>query len=421
MATIQSELFLLDGNSFYTETEGETATVVRSSVGSKITQTEKDVAGGFYNSSKDEIQSAQIYNLNFGANYINQLGASDAWMSKALSDPTYKKVFKKATGKSGANINKEADKEDSKNWELSQNNTDANGRSTTSNLGIVLRYPLSESRQVRYDYLQVAAYEHKPNKFSDAGAGFRDADERIGGTSKGRVFLPMQPGISEGNNVGWGDGTANPFEAAAFGVAQKGITGLGQAKDVKGGIDAAKAMMAGGLEEVKNLGSGIDTNDIASYFAGQAIGNQGLFTRGTGKVLNPNLELLFTGPNLRTFNYRFQFTPREEREALEIKRIIKFFKINMAVKREESNLFLKTPNVFKLKYIFKNGDQHPFLNKIKMCALKDFTIDYTPDGSYMTYDDGSMTSYNVGLTFGELNPIYDTDFEKDNDTNDMGF
>ena len=131
MATIQSELFLLDGNSFYTETEGETATVVRSSVGSKITQTEKDVAGGFYNSSKDEIQSAQIYNLNFGANYINQLGASDAWMSKALSDPTYKKVFKKATGKSGTNINKEADKEDSKNWELSQNNTDANGRSTT--------------------------------------------------------------------------------------------------------------------------------------------------------------------------------------------------------------------------------------------------------------------------------------------------
>ena len=420
MATIKSDLFLLDGNSFYTETEGETATVVRSSVGSKITQTEKDVAGGFYNSSKDEIQSAQIYNLNFGANYINQLGASDAWMSKALSDPTYKKVFKKATGKSGANINNEADKEDSKNWELSQNNTDANGRSTTSNLGIVLRYPLSESRQVRYDYLQVAAYEHEPNKFSDSGAGFRDADERIGGTSKGRVFLPMQPGISESNNVGWGKGEANALDIAGFKTAQGAITrfGEGTAKDLGG---AAKATMEQGINELKNLAGGVTTNDIASYFAGQAIGNQGLFTRGTGKVLNPNLELLFETPTLRTFNYTFQFTPREEREALEVKRIIKFFKINMAAKREESNLFLKTPNVFKLKYIFKNGDQHPFLNKIKMCALQNFTIDYTPAGSYMTYDDGSMTSYNVGLTFGELNPIYDTDFEKDNDTNDMGF
>ena len=421
MATIKSDYFLLDGDSFYTETEGETATVVRSGVGSKITQTEKDVAGGFYNLNKDEIQSAQIYNLNFGANYINQLGASDAWMSKAVSDPTYKKVLKKATGKSGANINNEADKEDSKNWELSQNNTDANGRSTTSNLGIVLRYPLSESRQVRYDYLQVAAYEHKPNKFSDSGAGFRDADERIG-TSKGpRVFLPMQPGISESNNVGWGKGEANALDIAGFKTAQGAITRFGQGKSGDEIVGAAKATMEQGVNELKNLAGGITTNDIASFFAGQAIGNNKLFTRGTGKVLNPNLELLFETPTLRTFNYRFQFTPREEREALEIKRIIKFFKINMAVKREESNLFLKTPNVFKLKYIFKNGDQHPFLNKIKMCALKDFTIDYTPDGSYMTYDDGSMTSYNVGLTFGELNPIYDTDFEKDNDTNDMGF
>ena len=421
MATIKSDLFLLDGNSFYTETEGETATVVRSSVGSKITQTEKDVAGGFYNSSKDEIQSAQIYNLNFGANYINQLGASDAWMSKALSDPTYKKVFKKATGKSGANINNEADKEDSKNWELSQNNTDANGRSTTSNLGIVLRYPLSESRQVRYDYLHVAAYEHKPNKFDDPGAGFRDADERIGGTSKGRVFLPMQPGISEQNSVGWGEGRAELLEPSAFKVAQGAISEFGKSESLDMMGDAAKKVMAQGIQETKNLLTGVKRNDIASYFAAQAVGNNKLFTRGSGKVLNPNLELLFSGPNLRTFNYRFQFTPREEREALEIKRIIKFFKINMAVKREESNLFLKTPNVFKLKYIFKNGDQHPFLNKIKMCALKDFTIDYTPDGSYMTYDDGSMTSYNVGMTFAELNPIYDTDFEKDNDTNDMGF
>jgi hypothetical protein len=37
----------------------------------------------------------------------------------------------------------------------------------------------------------------------------------------------------------------------------------------------------------------------------------------------------------------------------------------------------------------------------------------------MTYDDGSMTSYQVTMNFGELNPIYAEDF--DNDTNDMGF
>ena len=79
-------------------------------------------------------------------------------------------------------------------------------------------------------------------------------------------------------------------------------------------------------------------------------------------------------------------------------------------------MFLKSPDVFRLQYIFKDGGQHPFLNKIKLCALQSLDVQYTPDGSYMTYDDGSMTSYNLQLNFSELNPIYDTDFKGTNDT-----
>jgi len=46
-------------------------------------------------------------------------------------------------------------------------------------------------------------------------------------------------------------------------------------------------------------------------------------------------------------------------------------------------------------------------------------VQYTPDGSYSTYDDGSMTSYQVSLQFGELNPIY-ADDDKDSENN-MGY
>ena len=82
-------------------------------------------------------------------------------------------------------------------------------------------------------------------------------------------------------------------------------------------------------------------------------------------------------------------------------------------------MFLESPHVFKLKYIFKNGDQHPFLNKIKTCACTNFTVQYAPDGSYMTYDDGSMTSYTCSMTFQELNPIFEDEIEMS--SNDMGF
>tara|TARA_R100000742_G_C4223136_1_gene46399 strand:- start:129 stop:338 length:210 start_codon:yes stop_codon:yes gene_type:complete len=69
--------------------------------------------------------------------------------------------------------------------------------------------------------------------------------------------------------------------------------------------------------------------------------------------------------------------------------------------------------------MFKDGGQHPFLNKIKLCALTNYNVQYTPDGNYATYDDGSMTSYTLQLDFKELNPIFDTDYEGSD--NDMGY
>ena len=419
MSTTSSE-FLIDGLSFVTKTDGDSATVVRTSTGSAITQKEKDAAGSFYDSSTDTIDYAKIHNLDFGPNFLNKLGGSDEWMGEALTDSVYKNAFKKATGKTGQNLSFAAAIEANKYWESTPTNSNANGKSNRGR-NSTMRYPLNESHRVKYDYLQVTAYKHEANTFATIGnRGFTDADERIG-VSVGKVFLPMQPeGLAEGNGVDWQDGTAGALEGAAFRTAQSGISAVDD-KEKNKFKNIATALMTQGSEEAQNLfqNSGISNNDIAAFFAARAVGNNSLFTRATGKVLNPNLELLFNGPKLRNFSYNFRFTPREEREAREIKRIIKFFKKNMAPQRVPSKLFLKTPNVFKLKYIFKGGGQHPFLNKLKMCALTNFNVQYAPDGSYMTYDDGSMTAYNVSMDFAELNPIYENDF--DDDSNDMGF
>ena len=191
---------------------------------------------------------------------------------------------------------------------------------------------------------------------------------------------------------------------------------------VSGGVMGAQKatlnIMVGGSKEAFDTIGGVNSGDVAAFFAGQAVGKN-VFTRATGKVMNPNLELLFTGPNLRSFAYSFRFTPREDAEARMVRSIIKMFKKAMAPRRKGGKLFLESPHVFKLKYYFKNGQEHPFLNKIKTCALQSFNVQYAPDGSYMTYDDGSMTSYQMSLNFGELNPIYND--EIDMSSNDMGF
>ena len=111
-----------------------------------------------------------------------------------------------------------------------------------------------------------------------------------------------------------------------------------------------------------------------NIFGGNVTTNQ-LLARGNGEVLNPNMELLFNGPTFRNFRFNYKFTPRNEKEAQQVKLIIRAFKRNMAHKHkveqlESGNFFLKTPNVFSLRY--RTGRKnHPFLHKFKQCFLTD--------------------------------------------------
>ena len=412
MATISPQ-FILGDQSFVTKTDGNTATVVRTATGKALSQTEIEVAGDYYNSELDEIDYAKIYNLEFGSDFLGKLGASDEWMATALTDKTYKDVFKKATGKNSSNISF-ISPETSDIFATVSDNTDANGASTTNKGGSILRYPLNEDVK-DYDYLKVCAYQYKPRGFAEGTQLTGDYEDKGLQKKSGShtVYLPMEPsGLQESNSVGWGGDTLNALEAAAANVSGAAVRGASE-----GFGEMAKGAMGAGKDAFAKLGD-IKTDDIAAYFAGQAVGKN-VFTRATGQVMNPNLELLFTGPQLRSFGYSFRFTPRDEAEAKMSRRIIKFFKKAMAPQKSQKELFLKSPHVFKLKYYFKNGQPHPFLNKIKTCALQNFTIQYAPDGSYMTYDDGSMTSYTLNMTFGELNPIYADDINES--TNDMSY
>ena len=51
------------------------------------------------------------------------------------------------------------------------------------------------------------------------------------------------------------------------------------------------------------------------------------------------------------------------------------------------------------------------------------SVNYTPDNSYMTFTDTerTMTSYDMALTFQELEPVYDRDYQQFADKSTIGF
>ncbi|QCW22926.1 putative baseplate tail tube cap [Synechococcus phage S-B05] len=285
-----------------------------------------------------------------------------------------------------------------------------NPRGRTTEL---LRYPLIEPPpEFKYDYISITAYDYIPDEGLKSGEKRFDTLKNPAET----VYLPMQPQISETNAVSWSDDQLNPIQKMLGEAAMGAIKSLGDL-DLQG-LGSAFSNLGKNAGEI--FKDPLTKKFATAYFAGQAVGAN-LVGRTTGMVINPNLELLFNGPNLRTFSFNFKLTPRYREESEQIRKIIRAFKRNMAVQKQSSGLFLKSPRIFQLKYIYKNGGEHPYLNKFKPCALSNFQVNYTPDGSYATFDEtGSLTAYEITMDFTEVIPIYDTDIPT-SETESMGY
>ena len=297
-----------------------------------------------------------------------------------------------------------------------------------------LRYP-NQKLEIDSDYLQIDVL-----KFESSGLGSLQEDktfklntitETINNkkTILGTIFLPIPNQIQDQNGVNWGADSLNGLAAA--------------------GVDAANAVMqSGGMGDVMNtagnqlnnftakiLSSGNGGRNAMNAQLSAAIVNalggnttgSGLLARASGQILNPNMELLFNGVTLRSFNFTFDLAPRDIDESKTIKKIIRVFKKYMAAKTTSANsgngLFIASPDVFQLTYKKGNTD-HPFLHTFKPMALLNASVNYTGSGVYATYRDGTPVHMQLTLSFQELNPIYNEDYgdiESDKEGLGVGF
>ena len=263
------------------------------------------------------------------------------------------------------------------------------------------------------------------------------------------VKLPMPNDITDSNAVAWGDDVMNGMSAAiTSAVMQNPVAGMfgagvgmfsqpvgkiltlalagmnnGGIKGPDGKQDTSfpallKALFAklqsdGGEAIMKtNLGAGI----LGAL--GVNVTPESLLSRGFGVIPNSNVELLFNNVTLRDFQFSWRMSPRDEQEALEVKRIIRFFKQGMAAKTMKSQagdrtLYLGTPNIFRLQYRTASGKIIEGVNRIKPCAVVGCAVNYTPDGQWSAYDEGQPVSCTISIQMKELEPVYASDYTED--------
>ena len=312
--------------------------------------------------------------------------------------------------------------------------------------GGILRYPL-EALTGTTDYLQIDIKEYIRNAdnaklIGAKGFGRNTLNNRVGQTrsgslatksvmNTGTIILQIPSDIKDGNTANYGESKMNTLTGAAagamMGVMKSGATSVSMAlgnMSTEEGLKKIRSDIGGNLTagdtdaliDAASMGLTVKATSSAMGIFGANVSPEQLLARSSGQIFNPNLELLFNGPSLRSFSFSFKMTPRSAQEARQCKLIIRSFKQNMAPKTGGdtiggSAIFMKTPNLFELRYRKGNSD-HPFLNKFKQCFLTNVAVNYTGEGVYATYDDATPISMQLDLQFKEIEPIYFDDYDQ---------
>ena len=281
----------------------------------------------------------------------------------------------------------------------------------------------------RYNYVRPDINQSKPRRTQKSLYGLRShnvaGDSVIGSKIKGSVILPM-PKPTDVNGAEWGKSELTITGLAALGIA-RGVSLGGRltGKSAEQRFEDRRAKMAAGRPgDVDITGRGIRFGqavtaqtlaNMASNMAGTEIDTDTFLARTGGKVLNPNAEILFQGPVIRDFAFSFQMVARSEEEGREIRKIIKFLKMGLAPKFNNT-VFLENPDVFTLQY--KNGkDDNDFIKNVNQfspggLALTTMNVDYAPSGYWSAYRDSQPVSVKMDLNFTELRPLYQQDHEE---------
>lgn len=278
----------------------------------------------------------------------------------------------------------------------------------------MIRFPSSAIGK-NDDYVMIKVLSYKAGGLA-SGGGFGALATGSGGSVKEIILLPMPQAVADSNVANWSEQQLNAALAAGI-SAGKGAIESGDF--LSGTMEAGRKVIEGAVNTFTTGTGQQATSTLFSKLAVGALSGQdadfgNLLSRATGAVVNPNVELLFQGVNVRApYMMTFDLVPRTEAEGQSIKSLIKVLKQSMAPKKgaglSQGAFFVKAPDVFQVTYM-TGSTEHKFLNKFKTSALTNMSVNYTGAGPYSTFTDSTPVHLILSLQFQELTPVWNEDY-----------
>lgn len=183
----------------------------------------------------------------------------------------------------------------------------------------------------------------------------------------------------------------------------KGVAGAeGTAAKVEAGL---RGVVSPGIRKAKQI--------LGDFISLAGAGDPVRFAaKRAGLAINPRNEMFYDSPQMRNFDFTFDFWPRNPKEAEAVEKIISIFKYNSAPGFQDGTLggVFTIPNYWKISYMY-NQQRNSKLNRIGACYCTGVDVDYSPDGQWTTTEDGTPIHTKLSLTFVEDRIITKRDIE----------
>ena len=126
-----------------------------------------------------------------------------------------------------------------------------------------------------------------------------------------------------------------------------------------------------------------------------------LMALSSGQVFNPNIELLYEGPQMRGYGFNFSFLPKDADEADTVRKIVRYFKV-WSTPAENGKMY-EIPYVFDVSY---GGKAASFMNRFKRSALTSIGVQYNGGlDMHATFSNGCPIRTDISLSFMEVDVI----------------
>ena len=202
------------------------------------------------------------------------------------------------------------------------------------------------------------------------------------------------------------DTTAAKYEGMQTGIVGLVAAGAGAFLNNMGNNDyeAASKSLLGGIKAITEEATKRAGGELVDALA-DVQGTAELANKAFGQATNPYMEVIFDNMELRTFTYNFTFSPRNEDETNDVKRIIQLFRFHMAPElKGAQKRFLTLPSTFDIHYMYQHSpnvaNENNFYTKIFTCVLQGVDTNYTPAG-VRSFDNGAPTQITMNLSFME--------------------